>query len=153
MPILRRARHLVLLVALVALPACGEDSRAAGRDALDHAGKALDAAGQAVRTSTAAVEAVSLLQKLQEQLRGVADGPTAQRVRAEVEQRVQELHRQFEAIGGASGALDAVLQKVGTDRVQLMQALDQRIAALQQNADVQRVLGPQLEQLRELLGR
>lgn len=142
-----------LLLTLVALSACGEQSQAAGREALDHAGKALDAAGQAVRTSTAAVEAVALLRKLQEQLGQVADTATAQQVRAEVEQRVDELQRKLEAIGGASGALDAVLQKVGTDRVELMQALDQRIAALQQNADVQRVLGPQLEQLRELLGR
>lgn len=126
---------------LLCLPACGDKAAAASADA----GKLLNQAAAAAKNLPALASATSTVTDLGKMLRGITDGATADKAKAELTSLVGTLKGQLGALGGITKVAD------GGGLGVLEGALDQ-IGKLMSNPEVTKAIGPVLEQLKGLLG-
>ncbi len=139
---------LVLVSACAFLVGCGDSADASMQKAMNQAMGEVQRGMQQAQQQMAA--AMPMLQQawsdIGKSLNGIADGATAQQAKAALTKLVADLQAQAQQLGGA----DKLAASLGKDAVKALQA---QVSALSNNADVQKAVGPVLEQLRALLPR
>jgi hypothetical protein len=140
---------LVLLVSILA--ACGEQSQAAGKDALDHAAKAAAAAKEMVVKSDALVKGTAAFAALKQELAKVTDGASAQQVKAQLATHLAQVKASLGKLGDLDQIADDLLAKAGTSRAQLFALGKAQVDALAAKPEVAKALGGLLDDLKQLV--
>jgi hypothetical protein len=139
---MRAAMKRLLALAVPCLfVACGEQTAAAANEAA----RLLDQASKTVKELPAYATATQTLADLGGKLATIRDGATATKAKAELAALAQSLQTQLGSLGGA-----AKVAAGGAE--QAMRTIADQLTKLASNPEVQKAIGPVLEQLRGLVG-
>ena len=124
--------NIVALLALVCLPACGDNANAAG-NIVDN-----------VKNAAVVKDLTGTFKDLGSTLGGITDGTTAEAAKEKLSGLVDGLKGQLDKLGGISKLTDTLGG--------LKDGVMEKIKGLMGNADVTKAIGPILEKLKGLLG-
>lgn len=143
-----RISTLMVVSVCAFLAGCGDSAEASMQKAMGQAMNEAQRGMQQMQQQMAA--AMPVLQQawaeVGKSLNGIADGATAQQAKAALTTMVADLQAQARQLGG----VDKLAASLGQDTVKALLA---QVSALSNNPDVQKAVGPVLEQLRALLPR
>jgi hypothetical protein len=146
---------LVVVPFLVLGSACGgkaEAGEAAAKDASNALKAATDLMGKAsdlVKNVGTFDQVKSTFSNLTQSLQGVTDGASAEQAKAKLAEYVGQLKSQL----GDGGTLAKWTASLGSAGDGVMKAVLDQVAKLSANPDVQKAIGPVLDQVKGLLGK
>ncbi len=132
----------VFLTSCLLLAACGDQAIAAAAEAKGWLGQASDAA----KKLGSFEQAKTMFSDLSKSLGGIADGATAEQAKVQLAALVTSLKSQV-----GDGGIAKWTSSLGGAGDGLVKAAMDQIGKLRSNPDVQKVVGPVLEQLQGLL--
>ncbi len=149
---MRTLTVLAVVPLLFLVAACGGNANAGTAEApgaLKTAADLMGKAGDALKQVTDLNQVKATFTNLTQSLQGVTDGATATQAKAKLAECVAQLQTQL----GAGGTLAKWTSTLGSTGDGLTKALLDQVTKLSSNPDVQKAIGPVLEQVKGLLGK